>query len=181
MILSVWLKMVPEYAPLFLRLSMFGTLVFLLGNTMYIAASATGRIRKYPIYVTIIGCLVFPVTWIAYKMGSPVYVTYLVYIAIYLALVFVRLYILKGLIGFPVMMFVRDVMGRLLIVTPTAFALPGLIAYYLESSWGRLILICVVSVVSTSICIYTFGLERAERAFVVGKVVHTLKNKMRRK
>ena len=181
MILSVWLKVVPEYAPLFLRLSMFGTLVFLLGNTMYIAASATGRIRKYQIYVTIIGCLVFPVTWIAYKMGSPVYVTYLVYIAIYLALVFVRLYILKGLIGFPVMMFVRDVMGRLLIVTPTAFALPGLIAYYLESSWGRLILICVVSVVSTSICIYTFGLERAERAFVVGKVVHTLKNKMRRK
>lgn len=178
MILSVWLKVVPDYAPLFLRLSMFGTLTFLLGNTMYTAAAATGRIRKYQLYVTIVGCLVFPLTWLAYKLGSPVYVTYFIYIGIYLALVFVRLYILKGLVGFPVMMFVREVMGRLVIVTPVAFVIPGLIAYYLESSWERLMLMCVVSIVSTSICIYAFGLERSERAFVIDKIVHTLKNKI---
>lgn len=181
MILAVWLEVVPDYAPMFLKLSMFGALAFLLGNTMYTAAAATGRIRKYQLYVTIVGCLVFPLTWLAYKMGSPVYVTYFVYIGIYLALVFVRLYILKGLIGFPVMMFVREVMGRLMIVTPIAFVLPVLIAYYLESSWGRLILMCVVSVVSTCICIYAFGLERGERAFVVNKIGYVLKNKIFRK
>lgn len=181
MILAVWLKVVPDYAPLFLRLSMFGSLVFLLGNTMFIAASATGRIRKYQLYVTIVGCLVFPLTWAIYKLGSPVYVTYFVYIAIYLLLVFVRLHILKGLIGFPVMMFIRGVMGRLLIVTPIVFILPCLIVFNLESSWGRLVLMCVVSTLSVGISIYAFGLERIERAFVINKITSILKNKILRK
>ena len=177
MILALWLKVVPDYAPLFLRLSMFGSLVFLLGNTMFTAAVATGNIRKYQLWVAIVGCLVFPLTWLAYKVGSPVYVTYLVYIGIYFALVFVRLYILKGLLHFPVMMFIREVIGRVLLVTPVAFIVPCIVTYYLDASWGRLLLVCFLSFISTCICIYVLGLESGERTALTNKIVNRLKAK----
>lgn len=180
MILSLWLKVVPDYASLFLKLSMFGSLVFLLGNTMYTAAAATGKIRKYQFWVTIVGCLVFPLTWLAYKAGSPVYVTYLVYIGIYLVLVFVRLYILKGLLNFPVMVFIREVMMRLFLVTPSAFLIPWFVTYYVEPSLVRLVIVCILSVISTCMCIYVLGLESVERKNWTRKAVSLLQTRFRR-
>lgn len=180
MILSLWLKVVPDYASLFLKLSMFGSLVFLLGNTMYTAAAATGKIRKYQFWVTIVGCLVFPLTWLAYKAGSPVYVTYLIYIGIYLALVFVRLYILKGLLNFPVMVFIREVMIPLLLVTPSAFLIPWFVTYYVEPSLVRLVIVCILSVISTCMCIYVLGLESVERKNWTRKAVSLLQTRFRR-
>ena len=178
MILALWLNVVPDFAPLFLRLSMLGSLVFLLGNTMFTAAAATGHIRKYQLWVATVGCLVFPLTWLAYKAGSPVYVTYLVYIGVYLILVFVRLHILKGLMGFPVMMFVKEVMGRLLIVTPVAFLLPCVIVHCLETSLGRLVLVCLLSMISTCSCIYVFGMGRRERSVLIEKVIHLVRTRL---
>ena len=178
MLLSVWLKSVPDYASLFLRLSMFGSLMFILGNTMFTAVAATGKIRKYQLWVTVVGCLVFPLTWIAYKSGFPVYVTYLIYIGIYLALVFVRLYIMKGLLNFPVMMFIRQVMLRLLVVSLLVFILPGLIAFCMDTSWVRLFLVCLVSLLSSCACIYGFGMERGERSQVTDKVIKLVRSKI---
>ena len=176
-ILSIWLKTVPDYAPLFLRLSLFGTLMTLLGNTMLTAVSATGNIRKYQLWVTVVGCLVFPLTWIAFKMGLPVYATYLIYIGIYFVLIFVRLYIMKGLLHFPIMMFMRQVMWRLLLVSPLSFVLPGLLVFYMDSSWGRLLLVCLISLISFCICVYSLGLERGERVKIKNKAITVLKNK----
>lgn len=45
-ILYLWLKTVPEYTPLFLRLILLGSLMTLLGNTMLTAISATGKIKN---------------------------------------------------------------------------------------------------------------------------------------
>lgn len=45
-VLKLWLKIVPEYAVMFLRLSLFGTLMTLLGNSMLTAIMATGNIKN---------------------------------------------------------------------------------------------------------------------------------------
>ena len=92
-ILYLWLKIVPEHAPAFLRLALFGSLMMLLGNSMLTAISATGNIKRYQLWVTIVGCLVFPLTWVAFKLGFPPETTYVIFIAIYFLLVFVRPYI----------------------------------------------------------------------------------------
>ena len=92
-ILRLWLKIVPEHAPVFLRLTLFGALMTLLGNSMLTAVSATGKIRRYQLWVTIVGCWVFPLTWVAFLVGFPASATYVIYIIIYFLLVFVRLYI----------------------------------------------------------------------------------------
>ena len=82
-ILRLWLKIVPENAPLFLRLALFGSLMMSLGNSLLTGIFATGNIKRYQLWVTIVGCLVFPLTWIAFKLGFPPATTYIIFIIIY--------------------------------------------------------------------------------------------------
>ena len=42
-ILTMWLKVVPEYTPIFMKLAMFGSLATLLGNSMILQRLLQGR------------------------------------------------------------------------------------------------------------------------------------------
>ena len=46
-ILWLWLKVVPEHAPTFLRLALFSSLVMGMGNTLYTSIFSTGKISNY--------------------------------------------------------------------------------------------------------------------------------------
>ena len=169
-ILRIWLKLVPEYASLFLRLTLFGSLMTLLGNSMLTAIMATGNIKKYEFWITIVGCLVFPLTWLAFKLGLPPATTYVIYIAIYFLLNFVRLYFAKTQLDFPVKLYLLDVILRVFVVTSLAFVLPILVTTYLEESFLRLCITCAVSVISTGVIIYSLGLQKAERKKINSKI-----------
>lgn len=179
-ILHLWLKTVPEYAPVFLRLSLFGSIMTLLGNTMLTAIFATGNIKRYQLWVTIVGCLVFPLTWIAFEFGLPPEATYIIYIIIYFLLIFVRLYIAKDLLKFPVKTYLIDVMLRITIVSIIAFILPLLIIFNFEECFWRLCLSCIVSTFSSVLIISVLGLKETERKIIYNKLIkltHKLKNK----
>lgn len=175
-ILYLWLKTVPEYAPIFLRLILFGTLMTLLGNTMYTAILATGKIKKYQIAVTVVGCLVFPLTWLVFRIGLPPETTYYIYIVIYFLLNFVRVYIAKGLMDFPIKLYIFDVILKVSIVSVVSFVMPLLVLHCLEEGFLRLCATCIISFFSTISVIYVFGLEKIEREIVYKKVSHLLSN-----
>lgn len=168
-ILQLWLKTVPEYAPLFLRLTLFGSLMTLLGNSMMTGIAATGHIRIYQLWVTIVGCLVFPLTWLAFKLGFPVYTTYLIYIIVYLLLVFVRLPIAKRQLGFPQVLFLKEVMLRITLVSMVSFVPAILVVHFFPMSFGRLCLSLIVGLISTMGSIYILGLEKGEKQLFLKK------------
>ncbi len=178
-ILRLWLRLVPEYAPIFLRLSLFGSLMMLLGNSLLTAIFATGNIRRYQLWVTIVGCLVFPLTWIAFKLGFPPATTYVIFIIIYFLLVFVRLYIAKGVLDFPVKLYLTDVMVRISIVSIISFVLPVLVILNLEEGFLRLCITCMVSFISTTLTIFILGLESAERKTITSKIAFIVKFKIK--
>lgn len=173
-ILYLWLKTVPEYAPIFLRLMLFGTLMAILGNTMFTSIQATGNIRRYQICITITGCFVFPLTWIAYKLGFPPETTYIIYIIIYFLLNFIRVYIAKGLMDFPVRLYLFDVIFRVVIVSIVVFIFPLLVIRYLEPGFLRLCISCIVGLISSLLTINILGLEHVEREIIYKKVSHLL-------
>ncbi len=170
-VLRLWLKIVPEHAPTFLRLSLFGTLMTLLGNSMLTAISATGNIKRYQLWVTLVGCLVFPLTWVAFELGFPPEATYGIYIVIYFLLNFVRLYIAKGLLKFPVRLYLTDVMLRVVAVSVISFILPLLFIHNVEQGFLRLCGTCVISLLSTGVTIVVLGLEVSEREKIIGEIV----------
>ena len=168
-VLGIWLKEVPADAVVFTRLVLFSTLMTLLGNAMLTAILATGRIRGYQMAATSFACLVFPLTWLAYRWGCPAYATYVIYILVYFSLNFVRILFLKRLTDFPVRRFLRAVFGRVGLCAVSAFVVPSLCVLGLRPSFSRLLLVCVVSLAWSLLCIYCLGLEKRERTFFVSK------------
>ena len=168
-VLTLWLKTVPDHTVTFLRLTIIGSMLNMLGGTGLTACMATGNIKRYSIWISSVGVLVFPLTWIAFECGLPVESTYIVFIMVYVGVNVVKLYIMKGLLHFPPALFVRKVIVPMFIVTPVAVILPLIVANSFEQSFWRLCLTVVVSLISSSITIFLIGLTDGERKAVVKK------------
>ena len=168
-VLTLWLKTVPDHTVIFLRLTIIGSMLNMLGGTGLTACMATGNIKRYSIWISSVGVLVFPLTWVAFKCGLPVESTYIVFIMVYIGVNIVRLYIMKGLLHFPPILFVRKVVVPMLLVTPVAAVLPFIVANSFEQSFWRLCLTVVISLISSSAAIFLIGLTGNERKAVVKK------------
>lgn len=162
-VLSLWLKTVPEYTILFLRLALFCSLIMQLGNPCFTAIMATGNIRNYQIAVTLVGCLVFPLTIIAYHFGGSPQLTYYIYMIIYFGLIFIRLYYMKKLIGFDPMIYVRKSLFPLIPVILLSFIAPIGVTMLMNEGILRLVLVTVTSILWNVIVIYLCGLSYGER------------------
>lgn len=177
-ILGIWLKEVPANTSVFVRLVLISSLATLLGSSMLTAILATGKIRRYQIVVTAVGCLVFPLTWIAFSLGCPAYVFYVIFAFIYFLLNFVRLSALKRLMDFPVHYFYRSVLSRIGGCAVLSFVLPVIVVYLMQPSFFRLLLVCFVSLPWSLLNIYWVGLEKEERTFFRSKAKSYVQKKL---
>ena len=175
-IMRLWLKNYPPEAPLFLRLSMIGTLFDILGNATANAAWATGNVKRYYIVIGGVGCLVFPLSWIAFAMGIDAYASYIAFAVIYLVLVFLKLYIIKGLIGFPVIEFYKNVFGRIVPVSILSFVLPAIVYFNMDNCLLRTFVVIAISGISTAAITYFIGMSKGERS----KIIQIAKQKLNR-
>lgn len=179
-VLALWLKEIPSDSALFLRLSLVCSAITLLGNTSLTVIMATGKIKNYQIIVSLVGCIVFPATWIAYKLGCPAYITYIIYGIIYFFLNFIRLYYMKKLIGFNPINFITKVLVpvtyvSILVVFPLFFV-------WILSSPGiyRLISLVCCNIIVTPFVIYYVGMQPTERNLIKNKfadVAHRIRIK----
>lgn len=164
-ILTLWLKVVPDYAVAFTRLTLMSTMCLTLGNTMIPAVQATGKIRNYTIVMGLMALANFPLTWIAFALGASPILAYVIYFLIFFSMVFVRLYVVKGLIHLSVRAYVKNVLLRVASVTIIAYAVPTAICVLQSDSFLRLLEICVLSVISSLLTVYFVGLSDLERNY----------------
>lgn len=170
-ILKLWLNIVPEHTTAFFRLSIIGTLIDLLGNTGYTACMATGKIKKYVLIVTSIGCMVFPLSWMAYTLGMPVESCYIIFAIIYLIVDIVRLRLMRQMIGFPPMMFVKDVFMRILSVTILSVSLPIIVVLLFDSSLYRMFANGCLCLCSALLCSFFAGLDKGEKQAIRSRIL----------
>ena len=178
-ILTLWLKIVPDNTVTFVRLSFIGMFVTSLGTTGYTACLATGNIRKYVLWITITGSMVFFLTWIAYFMGFGVVTTYWIYIVVYIVVQIIRLRIMKGLLDFPISMFMREVILKITLPSIISMILPFVCVNTLSSSFYRTLLTCFVCVISSIISIYLLGLSKGEQQIITEKINNVLKKRIK--
>lgn len=170
MILTLWLKMVPEHTVTFFRLTMIGAMVNILGYSGYTACMATGDIKRYTVIITSVGFLVFPLTWIAFALGLPAEACYVIYILVYSAILFVRLWIMQGLMNFPVMLYIREVIAKISSVVLLALPLPLIVYFSLDYGVIRFFLCSFICVLSSITSIYAVGLSTSEKQFIQSKL-----------
>ena len=177
-ILDIWLDEVPDYSAIFLRLSIIASMMNLLGNTQWTACQATGNIKRYTLIVTLIGMFVFPLTWIAYSYGMPVESSYYIFIGIYIVLDFVRLFLMRSMLNFPIIMFIKEVFLIITIVTMAVLIFPWIEITILPQNVFRLPITIIVSSISIIVSVYLFGLTSLEKIKIKQEVKKFIVSKM---
>ncbi|WP_455673051.1 oligosaccharide flippase family protein [Phocaeicola sp.] len=175
-ILKFWLKEVPEYTVIFLRLILITGLVDSLSGTLITSMHASGKVKYYQIIVGGISLLTLPIVYILFKLNNPPYIAMCVSLCISIICHFARLALLKKTIGLAVGTFLKQVTFKVMAIAFLASIMPLLIYYQLKINWASFIFVCCISVLSSAFFSYLLGLDRIEKDFVLEKTKKIFKH-----
>lgn len=177
LVLNVWLKVVPDYTVIFLRLVIFIALLNTLSNPLIISMHASGKVRDYQIVVGSISLLTLPIVYAAFKMGTePFYAMYIAFVVEFVCHL-ARLYMLKRSIDFPMFKYLKNVTCILIVITILSFCLPSLAYGLVNNTIARFFSVCILSVLSTISFGYFIGFSKIERNKIKEKVVTLVRKK----
>ena len=169
-ILHLWLTKVPDYTTIFVRLVLVFVLVDNISNTMITLQLATGNIKKYQIIVGGCQLLNFPLSYAVLVMGFEPYVTVVIAIIISFLCLLLRFLLLKQMIGFPVVRYLREVVANIFVVAIAAAFFPTIIFISIPPSFVRLVASVITCVFCISLSVYFLGLTMGERQFITNKI-----------
>lgn len=162
-LLKIWLGQVPEWSVLFLRFAMFESLAVSSGQNLFRLIQADGHVRKYSIHAAVTAGMIFPLSWLSYYLGAPVWTAYVIFIIDFMFLNVVRFLDLKKLMPFSIRQFIREVIFPCGLVSITSFILPLAVCYYMESGLTRFFINVPLAVLWTLGCCIVLGLTSNER------------------
>lgn len=162
-LLTLWLKIVPEYTIGFVRIVLLISLVDSFTPIMSTAQNATGKIKSYQVTLTAIGLFHLPLAVLFFWFGfSPIWSFY-VYLMLSVVLQIMRvLFVCKSIKLSQKDVFIGLVF-RPLTALLLASLLPALLHIYMSSSIYTTIIILVVSCISNTLTIGIIGLTAIER------------------
>lgn len=169
-LLHLWLKQVPEYTVIFVRLTLIGSMVDLLGNSTANACWATGKVRMYYTYVASFGCLPFFLSLAGFYLGMPPYWAYISFILVYTILSWIKVWVIKRLMNFPAKMYYKEVYARVVPVALLSCVVPFAICFFCPQSFVRMIVVGILGILSVFASVYLIGLEKDERTMIVNNV-----------
>lgn len=172
-LLGIWLKEIPEGAPTFCRLLLFGGLLGTLGEGIPALVNATGNIKIYQIVFHTFNLIGLPIAWIFLKMGYNQYSVLVIYCVIYFLSTFLRLFLLKKIYKFEIKSILKVSYIRILLIT-----IPLVVVYLLYNPasfstighlWGMF-----GSVVFLFLVVFLLGMDKKEKTIVKDFVMSKL-------
>lgn len=173
-ILSVWLKEVPEYTAIFLRLMLCIAIIDAVANPLMVSAAATGKVKVYQLVVGGILLAIVPISYIVLKLGGNPYSVFIVHLCICIIAFIVRLYIVKPLIKITIPDYIANVIARCALVAIPAIGLSILFKVLLPQSVLYAALVCCLSAATVAVFAYYVGLTEHEREVIGGKVTEVI-------
>jgi O-antigen/teichoic acid export membrane protein len=168
-VLSLWLKDVPVYSVLLLRIILITRLsiivnvlvcyvIYALGNNKWINLWSGGMNVLFQV----------PVSYIFYKMGYPIETAFIIILIVLTIGNFIQLILIKKEIKeFSIPLFLLKVYGVVILVSMLSLPIPVMVHNYFKSGILRLLLVCFASVVSVCLSVFFVGLNRENREKIV--------------
>lgn len=175
-ILGLWLKEVPEYTVVFIRVIMLITLFDSFSQPLAASKNATGKIKSYQIILTLLGISHVPLACICFKVGyGPEYSMY-VYLFLIVCMQYSRIHLVCKSIGLKKNIFVKTVVVRCFLVVSVAAALPAVLHFSLKESVTSTIIVVFASLLSVSLSALFLGFDKHERLTLFSTIKNKLKN-----
>lgn len=169
-VLKIWLGEYPDYAPIFLRIILLQSVVQTMSRPVVTMIHAVGKMKLVNLTSGSALLMILPVSYVLLKFGASPVTVFIVNVIPWFLEMFFELLCLKKYIGLSPWSFYKSVYGRVFPVGVMMFVLPSLTYWMLQDGWLRFFAVCIVSVLSSSALIYSLGLNKAMRNFVVSKI-----------
>lgn len=166
-ILELWLGEAPEYSVLFTRLVIVELTIDIFNYPLDNALYACGKVRQYQIWVSSLLLLIVPLSYVALKIAEKPEIPFWISIIISAFCFIPRLYFVHKFVALPIRKYLKQVVFVSYRVWAIASLLPCFCYVIIgDDNLFRLFIVCVISCISTSICIYWLGLNVAEKMIV---------------
>lgn len=177
MLLSLWLKEVPEYTVLFARLVIINALIDSTAHPLMTAIQATGRIRAYQIVTA--GLLLFnlPVSYVFLKLGFPPQTTMIISICISTVAQLSRLIFANRMLSMSIWNYCKKVLLPIGLVTGCSFVFPYVLSLFISDDLVEFFIVGGCACVSVALFAFTIGMTAGERAYIL----NVAKTKLHRK
>lgn len=179
MLLHIWLGQTTEYMILFSILVLVNVLTAAFGGTLVFLIQATGKIRNFQLFSTISNLIIFPLTYLLYKMGYSAYISY---ILIFVSRILIDLYtfhLARKLADYPMRSYYMKVVLPEIVVSIAGIIAPLLLYVSIEEGFIRLILTFTISILLNTFFILYLGFNRNERKWIYGVVESFIKKRVK--
>ena len=176
-ILTIWLKLVPDYTVVFLRLLIGIIIIDSVARPLMTAAAATGNVKLYQSLIGGILLSIVPIAYVVLKMGGTPASVYVVHLIIFAIAFLTRLFVIIPMIHLSLKLYFSSVVLRCALVLAVSLPLSFLAKSLLPEGIFSTILVCSACVILASATSYLLGLSNSERQFVHTKsseIVHKL-------
>lgn len=166
-ILCLWLKEVPDYTVLFVKLTIIMVSIDCLSRPLHIAIFATGKVKTYQIIQSSIYLAYLPLSYLLLKLFSinPSLIIGILCLLKF-AVLLVRIMTVKSLIKLSVNDYIKRVIIPTLLSIIVSIIMPIIIINSLEPSFYRVLITIFISIISSLMGIYLIGLNSGEKIFI---------------
>jgi O-antigen/teichoic acid export membrane protein len=174
-VLALWLKSPPAHTVLFTRLMLVDYLAGSLSAPTGALANASGKIKKYQLFLNGLLLLNLPLSWIVLTLGAPAYMVIIISIILTFFVQVFQVFIIKQLVDFPAIFFIKEVLLKMLLVSVVSAIIPAFIWYFMASGILRLCMVTAVSIVLVSACMYFIAFTKTEQRSIQGFFSYCIK------
>lgn len=173
-LLRVWLGVVPDYSVVFLQLAVVTSLFQVFDTSFYTALYAKGRIRENAMISPMLGFLVFPITYIMFKLGySPVFLSWTLLVLYATLGLLVKPMLIIKIVGYHWSEIV-SVYKSCAIVLLSSIVLPLFYYFYvanhIQSEIWKFLSVVLISVFSVAFATWLFGIPSETKKMIISFV-----------
>lgn len=165
-ILHLWLTNVPEHSVSLVRYTLLIMMIDCMAKPIMTAANATGNIKRYQTVVGTLMLLIIPISYVMLLVIEKPEIVFVVYLSLVIISLFVRLWIVKDLLGLSVAWFLNIVLKPVMLVTIASVIAPALCYSVIVNELLQFAIVTTVSIASSLLSIYYIGINDDERNLV---------------
>lgn len=167
-ILHLWLgENVPEYTCIMTRLVLVISMIESFTYSIGCAVNTTGNVKYYQLVICTIMLLIFPIAWLAFKLGLPPYFGLVVYLFTSITALIARFYFMDKLLGIPPIEYIKKVYMHTILVSIFSLVVPLVLCINMDDGLLRFFIVCISVELSNIAVIWLLGLEQSEKLFML--------------
>lgn len=175
-LLKLWLGVVPDYTVPFLQIVIVQSLFQVFDTSFYTALYAKGRLRENALTSPTLGLMIFPITYVFFKLGfSPLVLSWISLTQYFILGMIQKPWLIMRIVDYK-WFEIWSVYRSCLIVTLTSLPIPIIINKVLDTTeLINFILVGFVCVLSVGFSIFFLGIDKKMRKKVKEKVLRNIK------